>query len=311
VATAALDDDHDGDDAVTFDGEEAKGSFSGDFVLAPGPLNQVPAIIERDRMYMASRPGMIRKMLPILFDPATGEVFSGGRYLFDTHEHAKEYKDWVENGFFLDGVQFLQRPLFVKHEVHAWKAIGVAEFAPIETAQFVFRTERWQVPHKNQTRHLRAAWPEIRHAAKERGLSAVWLDYDPEDHLVQLVYFANRVAAPDPNVPDFASLAALQNAPTLGGDLAEASWAKVLDRTMWTFTVWYPFVLGDQGQPSPWPNSPPFPQPYCGDGVCEVSRGETNATCAADCTPTCGNGVCDPGENTLNCPGDCRGPVGD
>jgi hypothetical protein len=71
-------------------------------------------------------------------------------------------------------------------------------------------------------------------------------------------------------------------------------------------TTWLPFHAGDSGAPSLWPNSPPFPQPYAGDGVCEVSRGENSLTAPADCLPACGNGVADAGETTLNCPGDVR-----
>ena len=48
--------------------------------------------------------------------------------------------------------------------------------------------------------------------------------------------------------------------------------------------------------------------PYIGDGVCEVSRGENHVSAPSDCGPTCGNKVCDLGENTQNCPGDCRLP---
>ncbi len=166
------------------------------------------------------------------------------------------------------------------------------------------------LPAGDQKAYLRAKWPEIRDEAKKRGLSAVWLDYDKEDQLAQLVYFADRVDPPDPTTPDFASLEALENAPALGTDLARASWTKTFDRTEWTFTVWYPFALGDHGHPSLWPNSAPFALPFCGDGVCEVSRGETHATCPADCTPSCGNKVCNSGENTLSCPGDCRSPEG-
>jgi hypothetical protein len=70
--------------------------------------------------------------------------------------------------------------------------------------------------------------------------------------------------------------------------------------------VWHPFVLGDHGIASDWPHSPPLPKPYCGDGVCEVSRGESASTCAVDCPVKCGNGKCNAGENTKNCPGDCR-----
>jgi hypothetical protein len=62
-----------------------KGSFSCDFGL-PGalPLNLVPPLIERDRMYMAERPGMRTKHLPLRIDDSTGNLLSGGRYLFDT-----------------------------------------------------------------------------------------------------------------------------------------------------------------------------------------------------------------------------------
>lgn len=57
---------------------EAEGAFTCDFAL-PGslPLAQVPAVIERDRMYMAERPGMLTKRLPIAMDPGTGNLFSG------------------------------------------------------------------------------------------------------------------------------------------------------------------------------------------------------------------------------------------
>src|SRR5215213_5197509 len=69
--------------------KNAKGSFSCDFGL-PGslPLNLVPPLIERDRMYMAEQPGMRTKHLPLRFDQSTGNLMSGGRYLFDTYEEA-------------------------------------------------------------------------------------------------------------------------------------------------------------------------------------------------------------------------------
>jgi hypothetical protein len=60
------------------------------------------------------------------------------------------------------------------------------------------------------------------------------------------------------------------------------------------------------GEPSLWPNSPPFPEPYAGDGVCEVSRGETFETAPSDCSATCGDGIAQEGENNMSCPGDVR-----
>src|SRR5215212_9680154 len=47
---------------------QARGCFTCDFTI-PGnsPLDVAPAI-ERDRMYMAERPGMQRKQIPLRFD---------------------------------------------------------------------------------------------------------------------------------------------------------------------------------------------------------------------------------------------------
>src|SRR5688572_24983075 len=77
---------------------KAKGAFTADFGLpASLPLNEVAPLIERDRMYMSARRGMQNKYLPLRIDFATGNLLSGGRYLFDTEHDARQYKDWVEN----------------------------------------------------------------------------------------------------------------------------------------------------------------------------------------------------------------------
>lgn len=286
---------------------KARGAFTCDFAL-PGdfPLGQVAPVIERDRMYMAERPGMQRKQIPIRFDSATGNILTGGRYLFDARQDAARYKRWVENDFVLDGTHFFDRPYFLGPDCHSWGVIGAHNFGDLPR-QVVVRTERWGVPHASQKHRLKQKWPLILDEARQRGLTGVWLLYNKQEQLAQLVYFADRVAPPDPFVPDFASLGALESAPPLGGVFDDQqAWAKTFDRTQWVLTVWFPFDLGDHGLPSLWPNSPPLPEPYVGDGVCEVSRGENSASAPVDCGPTCGNGVCDLGENTQNCPGDCR-----
>src|SRR5215212_8391744 len=77
---------------------KARGAFTCDFAL-PGdfPFGRVAPVIERDRMYMAERPGMQRKQIPMRFDFSNGNLLTGGRYLFDTEEDAAKYKSWVEN----------------------------------------------------------------------------------------------------------------------------------------------------------------------------------------------------------------------
>lgn len=284
---------------------KAKGAFTADFALpASLPLNQVAPLIERDRMYMAARRGMQNKYLPLRIDFATGNFLSGGRYLFDTEHDAEQYKNWVKNDFILDGMHFFDRPIFINPDYHAWRVIEAYHLDELDT-RIILRTERWSVPAHNQNQTLNEKWNAILAEAEGRGLTSVWLLYNEDERLVQLVYFANRVAPQDPTAPDFASLAALENSPALGHHFDGQGWTKTFDRTQWVLTIWFPFVTGDNGEPSLWPHSPPLPAPYCGDGVCEVSRGESNATCPGDCPPTAGNGKCEPGENSTNCPGDC------
>jgi hypothetical protein len=188
--------------------------------------------------------------------------------------------------------------------------IGAHDFADFRTSQVVVRTERWSVPRGGGlVKRLRALWPSVREVAAARGLTSVWLLESRRDDRVELVYFADRVQPNDPQVPDFASLGALASAPALGAIFdGEAGWTKDLDRTHWVFTIWQPFRMGDQGAPSLFPYSPPFPGLSCGDGLCAPSHGETSATCAADCPVHCGDAVCQPGEGEDEhvCPGDCR-----
>jgi hypothetical protein len=110
----------------------------------------------------------------------------------------------------------------------------------------------------------------------------------------------------DRTTPDFASRDALATAPTMGKVLDTLGWPRVFDRTSWILTHWFPFAPADSGEPASWPHSPPFPEPYPGDGVCVPSRGENHATAPADCGPLCGDGVAQPGETDLDCPSDVR-----
>lgn len=287
-----------------------QGAFTCELTVGPelSPA-QAPAEIERDRMLM-SHPGMRQKMLPIAFGP-NNTLLMGGRYLFETEEQAADYEDFVLHDYVLDGVQFVERVYFKDHDCRHWKTIGAHDFADFSSNQVVLRTERWRVPDTNWIKLLNRRWPEVRDTAGERGLTSVWLLYSRRDNFVQLVYFANRVVPPDPTMPDFTSLGALAGAPPLGALFADqTSWQQDMDKTQWVFTIWQPFVLGDQGDPSIFPYSPPFPGLACGDGLCVPSSGETHDSCAADCAVPCGDAVCQPwlGEDVHNCPCDCRVP---
>ncbi|HEU0157534.1 MAG TPA: hypothetical protein VFQ82_15795 [Stellaceae bacterium] len=289
-------------------GEAASGgAFTCDFGLSSTlRQDQVAPSIERDRMYMAARPGLLHKHIPISFD-ADNNVFSGGRYLFDTARHAEEYRDWVFHSYVLDGVHFLKRPYFLSPECHAWTVIGAHDFAEIYSPQIVLRTERWSL---RNARHpaliLKQRFDAVMADAQKRGLTSVWLLYDEEDGLASLVYFGGRLGPSDPRQPDLASLDALAAAPPLGDIFADQGWKRTFDRTQWALAIWFPFALGDRGEPALWPNTPPFFLPSESDGVCEVGRGESAANAPLDCPPQCGDGTAQTGESSMNCPGDVR-----
>jgi hypothetical protein len=285
-----------------------QGAFVCDLLIGPElPPPQAATDIERDRILM-SHPGMRQKMLPIAFGP-NNTLFMGGRYLFDTDDQASDYEDFVLHRYAVDGVPFLSRVYFHAHDCRHMQAIGAHDFADFHSDQVTVRSERWRVPNTNLQQTLRNIWPTLRDEASQRGVTSVWLLYSRRDNLVEIVYYGDRVVPADPNVPDFASLGALAGTPALGDVFASQGWTQDLDETAWVYTIWQPYAPGDQGAPSIHPYSPPFPGLFCGDGLCVPSRGETGATCPADCAPQCGNDVCDAGEDVHSCPSDCRVPT--
>lgn len=293
------------------DGDLAvEGAFTCDFTLAPDAVATSPepiaATLERDRMLMSRQgTGMLRKHVPLAIDFTTGNLLSGGRYLFDTEEHAQSYKTFVTRDFTVDGLQFLDRPVFLDTDCHAWSVVAARDFADIHTSHVVLRTERWSVPADNQRQLLKDRWPLIRAEAAARGYTSVWLLYNKQEQLASLVYFVNRLVPKNPASPDFVTLFALQSSPALGDLLNDLGYPKVLDRTQWSWTIWFPFLAGDRGEPALWPHSPPLPEPFAGDGVCQPSRGETFDNTPSDCGPTTGDGVCQPGETAKASPSDC------
>src|SRR5215204_7791552 len=89
---------------------QARGCFTCDFTIPGNSPLDVAQAIKRDRMYMAERPGMQRKQIPLGFvGNANHDLFSGGRYLFDTRHQAEAYKSWVEDDYLLDGTHFFDR----------------------------------------------------------------------------------------------------------------------------------------------------------------------------------------------------------
>jgi hypothetical protein len=285
-----------------------RGATFCDYQLLPTlPVDLAPGLIERDRMYMAAQPGVTFKYLPLTLPTASDPfIYSGGRYLVDTVKHAEEYAHWVINEYTLDGVVFSQRPYFVRTECTAYSVIGIKDFKELRSTNHVMRTERFSLPKGNHRGYLESRWKDLVVEAQARGMSSVWLVYNPEAGQAAFVYTLEHMGKQVAGVPDFATLSALGSAPSLGAHLARPGWVKTQDVTQFVWGLWFRFSPGDQGQPTVWPNASALPAPFSGDGICLVSAGENHENSPSDCPPACGNGIADPGETWVNCPGDVR-----
>ncbi|MDJ0929391.1 MAG: hypothetical protein QNJ73_17260 [Gammaproteobacteria bacterium] len=237
-----------------------EGAVFDDFLLTDHlPADQAPGVIERDRLLMAARPGFNRKLLPLRLEPDSGRAYSGGRYLLDTHENAVEFARWVKEDFAIDGTLLLERPDFAEVTAQVWRVIGAHDFARLADAQKVVRVERWTTAPGAES-WLENNWPTWRDRAEEAGLASVWLVHNGEQREASLVMVND---APTPAAePDFTSVAALENLPSLATDAEAAGLlTRVFDRTSWIFTIWLPYRDGADNAPAIWPNSPPLPAP--------------------------------------------------
>lgn len=226
------------------------------------PADQVPDIIERDRILMAARPGMHQKLLPILAEPGADTVLSGGAYLFDTVTNAERFASWVVNDFELDGVRFPDRPMFQECSAKVWRVIAAENFRDLFTQQGLMRVEEWRLDAGTEHDSLVEAWPAIRGNAVTAGLSSFWMLYDAGRSEVSIVTTApSKSAVGDSPEPDVGRLAALAALPSIGRMLETPGTEKIFDRTSFIYSIWFPVTRGGNDKPPLFPNSPPFPAP--------------------------------------------------
>ncbi|MCC7414013.1 MAG: hypothetical protein IT495_20525 [Gammaproteobacteria bacterium] len=225
------------------------------------PPEAVPDVIERDRLHMAARPGLYIKLLPVLRDPANGNVLTGGAYLFDRYAQAEAFDHWTANEFVVDGVPFVQMPALLSRTSKVWRVAGAENFAAVAGQQVVMRVEEWRVPAGVHLRDLRHDWPELRAQARTRGLSAAWLLGSEARGEIGLVSAGPRVDGPATAGPDLASLEALADTPSLGTRYEAGGARKLYERTSFVFTVWFPLTGAGADRAPLWPNSPPLPAP--------------------------------------------------
>lgn len=241
---------------------QAQAVFSDAFQFPGSALNpHAPEYIERDRLIMAARPGLARKLLPVRQDE-TG-VYCGGCYLFDTLENAEAYSEWVAKDFVLDGTLFLDRPEFLEPTSQLWLVAGFEDFGDVTDEQNIMRFERWHLPQAVDIEAVRSEWwPKMRAAAANGGLTSVWLligtnKFHPQLGLVTVTYGDPTEAT----AANAASILQMESMPSIAQRLAdESSGTKVFDRTSWIYMIWHPIAEGDtSADTAHWPVSPPLP----------------------------------------------------
>lgn len=207
------------------------------------PLQALMDTQYKDSQTMDKQPGMYIKYLPYRYDEVTGKLLTGGSYLFDTWENAKEYGRWMVEDFRVGSPEtpFLEQPMFESTVRNIWKVIGAYNFAPVED-HAIGRLQRWQCDATaNIDTTLRDAYPAVLSAAKDQGAASVWLLYRPEENTVGLhLAFRKGDGATDAaSVGEW--LAAVAAKPSLG-DVLPARWnvRPVFDRCSLFLTLWLP-----------------------------------------------------------------------
>lgn len=243
---------------------EATAVFSDAFQFPGMSINpDAPKTIERDRMEMAARPGMVRKLLPIRQDRSG--VYCGGCYLFDTWENARDFANWVENEFVMDGKLFLDRPEFLEPTSQLWRIVAAEDFASVESQQKVMRFQRWHLLESIDPVKLREEWwPALREAAIDDGLTSAWLLVGTDEYHPQLGIVLAADGDPEEVTQSGGegdSLHYLESWESPGERMAKAlSGTKVFDRTSWIYMVWHPIAEGATfPTTAQWPVSPPLP----------------------------------------------------
>lgn len=242
----------------------AKAGFTSDITLGANITAQdLVDMVERERPNMDIRPGMRHKYTPLRFDPATGILYNGGRYLFDTWENVLDYNRYTNEELEPEpGVKFWTRASFVNVDKHYWRVTGAHDFKPLATSHHINRFERYAYTNENVADLLERTWPAIRDDAQKQGLSSAWLMYQPQEKQIGILTVASKTDDKDPAAAVSGGLLALENAQSAGRLLpAELGLTKLFDRTSLIISSWLPLSRALGGAHSSFPVSPPHGLP--------------------------------------------------
>ncbi|KAH7145396.1 hypothetical protein B0J13DRAFT_584544 [Dactylonectria estremocensis] len=137
---------------------------------------------------MGKRPGMYLKYLPCRFHDVSGDVLTGGSYLFRTLEEANDYKRWTSNDLEVGEPKttFWKQPLFKSVNLWAWSVIGAHNFTPVDN-HAIGRFQRWKYDIKGVESILQQHYPVLKDAAESRGRLQFHRDVFPEALNAELI----------------------------------------------------------------------------------------------------------------------------
>lgn len=219
-------------------------------VIGPGvPLQGFIDHQYVDSQTMDKRPGMYIKYLPYRYDEVTGKLLSGGAYLFDTWENAKDYARWTMEEFKVGDPKtpFWEQPMFESSVRNMWKVIGACNFAPVGE-HAVGRLQKFKLRGTDDAETvLRELYPKLASAAEGQGAASIWLLYSPEEKMVGVQQAFKKVDGND----EFAakhSLAAVAAKPSMKHEFpAELEVKPVMDRSSIILTSWLPHSRNSGG----------------------------------------------------------------
>ncbi|KAF4978205.1 hypothetical protein FZEAL_5366 [Fusarium zealandicum] len=215
---------------------------------------------------MGKRPGMYLKYLPCRFHEVSGDVLTGGLYLFKTKEEAEDYQNWTSNEFEVGEPKttFWKQPLFKSVSHWTWNVVGAHNFVPVEEHD-LGRFQRWTYDNeegyksKDAESLLRQLYPVLKDAAENRGAASFWLLHHPQDKMIAVqLSFANT----DGNDPDSIgeALASVAEQSSLSDVFPDKLNARILlDRTSPYLALWFPLSESDDGIDMACPNFPDLP----------------------------------------------------
>lgn len=197
---------------------------------------------------MGKRPGMYLKYLPARFHEVSGDLLTGGAYLFRTFEEAKDYENWTTNDFEVGEPKttFWNQPLFKSVNLWVWRVIGAHNFTPVD-GHAIGRFQRWTYDIKDAESILQQHYPVLKDAAESRGAESFWLLHCPESKM-----FAVQLSFPKPQGDDFDSIQqgvlSVAEQSSIGDVFPDVLKAEiVLDRTSPYLALWLPLEGSDEG----------------------------------------------------------------